>query len=163
MRQLLLLCFILFLIPLSAQRVLLLERANQSKSERLMEGDEITFRLRGDKFWQSGNIAELRPDIQAMVINDRFIMLEEIESLRFPGSRFGSGIGLSLITFGAGWSAFALVGYATDGDETTAYSATDMSVTLTTVGTGLLLRQIFSRKKFKVNDRRRLRIVDLTF
>lgn len=147
----------------SAQRVLLLERSGQSKPQKLMAGDGLTFRMKGDKFWQEGIISELRPDIQAMVINDRFIMIDEVEALRFSGSGLLNYAGLSLITFGAGWSFFALVGYATDGDPSSSYSGFDATVTGTTVATGFLLRKLFARKKFKLNDRRRLRIVDLSF
>jgi len=148
---------------LSAQRVLLLERTGQTKSDRLSEGDELTFRMRGDKFWQQGLISELRPDIQAMVINDRYIMLEEVDALKFSGSRFANGVGLSLITFGVGWSAFAVVGYNTDGNPETNYGQFDLAVTLTAVGTGFLLRRLFASRKFRLNKRRRLRVVDLTF
>lgn len=148
---------------LAAQRVLLLEKSGQSKAERLLEGESLTYRIRGDKFWQQGVIDELRPDIQAVVMSDRFIMLDEVEALRFGGSAFGNGVGYSLMTFGVGWSAFALVGYATDGDPETAYSRDDLAVTLVGLGTGFLLRKIFARRRFKINNRKRLRIVDLTF
>ncbi|MEM6772780.1 MAG: hypothetical protein AAF597_19535, partial [Bacteroidota bacterium] len=60
---------------LRAQRVLLFEKLTSSSSERLYEGEMIKFRMDGDKFWQDGLIREMRPDIQALVINDRFIML----------------------------------------------------------------------------------------
>lgn len=160
---LLTLSIILGVSGISAQRVLLLEKSGQDTAQKLVPGDGLTFQMKGDNFWQTGLISELRPDIQAMVINDRFIMIDEIEALQFSGSGFLNYAGLSLITFGAGWSVFALVGYATDGDPSTSYSGFDLTVTATTVGTGFLLRKIFARRKFKLNERRRLRIVDLDF
>ena len=148
---------------LAAQRVLLLEKAKKNTAEKIMEGTELTYKMNGDNFWQTGYIDELRPDIQAMVINDRFVMLDEIEALKFGGGRFGSAMGFSLITFGTAWSGFALIGYATDGNPDTFYSGRDLGVTLVSVGAGFLLRKLFQNSKYKVSERKRLRIVDLTF
>ena len=162
----LLLLTLLFTIAtthLSAQRVLLLEKYGQSKSQRLVEGDGLTFRMKGDNFWQSGVITELRPDIQAIVMNERFVMIDEIEALRLSGSGFANYAGLTLMTFGAGWSFFGLVGYPLDGNPETNYGTFDLTITATAVASGFLLRQLFARKKMKLNKRNRLRIVDLTF
>ncbi|MEL6141429.1 MAG: hypothetical protein AAFU67_07405 [Bacteroidota bacterium] len=142
---------------------MLFEEANKSKADRMLEGESITFRMQGDNFWQSGLITELRPDIQAMIINERYIMLEEIETVRFSGSRLANGVGYSLMTFGLGWSAFALIGYNTDGDPETQYSNSDLGVTLVAFGTGFLLRKLFANRKYKLSKRKRLRVVDLTF
>lgn len=128
-----------------------------------MEGDGLTFRMKGDNFWQSGQITELRPDIQAIVMNERFILINEIEALRLNGSGFLNYAGLALMTFGVSWSAFALVGYATDGDPSTSYGAYDVTISATTIVSGFLLRKLFARKKMKLNERNRLRIVDLNF
>jgi len=155
--------FILLATTSAAQRVLLFEVANKSKADRMLEGENITFRMQGDNFWQNGLITELRPDIQAMIINDRYIMLEELETIRFPGSQFANGVGYSLMTFGLGWSAFALIGYNTDGDPETRYSNSDLGVTLVGLGAGFLLRKLFASRKYKLSNRKRLRVVDLTF
>lgn len=160
---LLLLTFVIGAGALLSQRVLLLEKSGQNTSQKLFEGDGLTFRMKGDKFYQEGMISELRPDIQAMVINDRFIMIEEIESLRFNGSGVLNYAGLSLMTFGAGWSLFAAVGYAVDGDPSTSYSGFDLTVSATSLATGFLLRKLFAKRKFKLNGRKRLRVVDLSF
>lgn len=148
---------------LSAQRVLLLEKKGRDQAQRLMEGDELTFRMKGDNFWQSGRITELRPDIQAIVMNERYILLDEIEALRFTRSNLAGVIGPTLMTFGVGWSTWALIGYATDGNPDTAYSSFDATVSATAVATGFLMWKLFRRRKIKLNDRNRLRILDLTF
>lgn len=148
---------------LRSQKVLLLEKYGQDKAQRLSRGDALTFRMEGDNFWQSGVITELRPDIQAIVMNERFVLIEEIEVLRLSGSGLLNYMGLSFMTFGVGWSAFALVGYATDGNPETAYSGFDATVSATAIASGFLLRKLFARKKLKMNERNRLRIVDLSF
>ena len=163
LQVLLLLAALLPVDGLFAQRVLLLERANQSRSDRRYEQQSITFRMRGDKFYQSGRIDELRPDIQAMVINDRFIVLDEIESLRMPGSGLLNYTGLSLMVFGGSWSVFALAGYTLDGNPETNYGTLDLTVTITGLTTGFLLRKLFGRRKFTLGKRKRLRVVDLSF
>ncbi len=156
-------CLLAALPTLDAQRVLLLENMRSSRADRYYEGQTIVFRVRGDNFWQNGVITELRPDIQSIVINDRFVMLDEVEAVQLPGAGFATGVGYSLMTFGLGWSAFALVGYATDGQADTRYSGTDLGVTLVSVGSGFLLKSIFAKRQYKLSERKRLRIIDLSF
>ncbi|MEM6772845.1 MAG: hypothetical protein AAF597_19865, partial [Bacteroidota bacterium] len=103
MRLFYLLLFTLLCTCARAQKVLLFEKLTSSKSERLYEGDLLKFKMKGDKFWQSGRMLELRPDIQALVINDRFIMVDEIASVH-QGRGIGTAIGGSLMTFGVAWS-----------------------------------------------------------
>lgn len=145
-----------------AQKVLLFEKLTDSKSDRLYEGEALRFKMRGDNFWQEGYIREMRPDIQALVINDRFILLDEIAVVD-RGSTLAAVAGYGLLTFGVGWSAFALVGYATDRDPETSYSGFDATVSGVAIGSGLLLTQLLGRKRFRPGKYKRLRIVDTSF
>lgn len=145
-----------------AQRVLLFEKLTSSSSERLYEGEILKFKMKGDKFWQQGPIREMRPDIQALVINDRFIMLDEIDTVN-QGSTIAGVAGYSLMTFGVGWSFWAVAGNYTDGDPTTNYERRDLMTSLTSIGTGLILSQIFGKKRFKTGKYKRLRVVDTSF
>lgn len=147
---------------LSAQRVLLFEKLTSSQSDRMYEGERLKFRLKGDKFYQEGPIREMRPDIQALVINDRFVMLDEIELIN-RGKTFGAAAGYGLITFGAGWSFWSLAGNYTDGNPLTKYESRDLLITLTSVGTGFLINKIFGQRKFRPGKYRRLRVVDTSF
>ena len=162
MRLLLFLFAVNCTLSVQAQRVMLFEKLTSSQSERVYEGELLRFRMEGDKFWQEGFIREMRPDIQALVINDRFILLDEIDAVH-RGSTLASGIGYSLVTFGAGWSVFAALGYATDKDPTTSYSVDDAMVTVTSVGVGYLLIKLLGQRKFRTGKYKRLRIVDLDF
>jgi hypothetical protein len=67
------------------------------------------------------------------------------------------------MAFGLGWSAFGLVGYATDGDPTTQYSQRDLMTTLTSVSTGFLLNKLLGQRKYKTGKFKRLRIIDTSF
>lgn len=141
---------------------MLFEKLTNSKSERVYEGERLKFRMAGDKFWQEGSIMEMRPDIQALVINDRFILLDEIETIH-RGNTAAAAAGYSLMAFGLGWSAFGLVGYNTDGDPNTQYSRRDLMTTLTTVSSGFLLNKLLGRKLYKTGKYKRLRIIDTSF
>lgn len=162
MRLFTLLLFTLLGTCVSAQKVLLFEKLTSSKSERLYEGDLLKFRMKGDKFWQSGRMMELRPDIQALVINDRFIMVDEIDSVH-QGRGLGAAVGGSLMTFGVAWSGIGLVGYATDKDPTTNLESRDLLITATSLASGFLIYKLFGQKKFKTGKYKRLRVVDTSF
>lgn len=162
MRLTLLLLIVLCGTCVRAQRVLLFEQLTKSKSERVYEGEPLRFRLKGDDFWQEGYIREMRPDIQALIINDRYILLDEIDAV-FRGNTIATQLGYGLMTFGAGWSFFAVLGYATDKIDETNYSASDAMVTVASVGTGFLLVKLLGRRKFRTGKYKRLRIVDLNF
>ncbi len=162
MRLNLLLFTVLLCTCVRAQRVLLFEKLTSSKSERVYEGEALRFRMKGDDFWQEGYIREMRPDIQALVINDRFILLDEIDAV-FLGHTIASKLGYGLMTFGAGWSLFAALGYATDKIDETHYSIDDAVVTVASVGVGYLLVKVLGRRKFRPGKYKRLRVVDLNF
>ncbi|MFK8164165.1 MAG: hypothetical protein AB8H12_17095 [Lewinella sp.] len=164
MKGWLILPFLLFIFSplLPAQRVMLFEKLTSSQSDRVYEGERLKFRMKGDKFYQEGPIREMRPDIQALVINDRYIMLDEIDIIH-RGKTFGAAAGYSLAAFGAGWSFWSLVGNATDGDPLTKYENRDLMVSLTSIGTGLLINKLFGQKRYRTGKYKRLRIVDTSF
>lgn len=147
---------------LPAQRVMLFEKLTASKSDRVYEGEWLKFRMKGDKFYQEGPIREMRPDIQALVINDRYVMLDQIDVIH-RGKTFGAAAGYGLATFGVGWSFWSLVGNATDGDPLTKYENRDLMISLTSIGTGLLINQLFGQKKYKTGKYKRLRVIDTSF
>ena len=163
MRLILPLLLVAFLCTcVRAQKVLLFEKLTASQSERLYEGEMLKFRMKGDKFWQEGPIREMRPDIQALVMNDRFIMLNEIESVH-QGATAGKVVGLSLMAFGTSWSFWSLAGNYTDGDPMTRYESRDLMISLTSIGTGFLIQQLLGKKRFKPGKYKRLRVVDTSF
>jgi len=162
MRLTLLLLLVVFCTCLSAQKVLLFEKLTASKSERIYEGDYLRFKMKGDKFWQEGYIREMRPDIQALVINDRFIVLDEI-ALVDRGTTIAARIGIGMVTFGVAWSGFALVGYSLDGDSTTSYSTGDALVSATSIAAGFAVFKLLGQRRFRPGKYKRLRVVDLSF
>jgi hypothetical protein len=149
-------------LGIHAQRIMLFEKLTASKSDRVYEGKRLKFKMKGDKFWQEGPIREMRPDIQALIINDRFVMLDEIQIIH-RGNTAGAAVGVGLMTFGVGWSFWAGVGYNTDGDPTTQYGRQDLMTSLTTIGSGFLIYKLFGQRKYKTGKYKRLRVIDTSF
>jgi hypothetical protein len=155
---------ILVVGSVSAQRVLLVEKANSPKTMKLYEGTYIQYRLVDDKDWYKGQIVELREDVQMIAFDDRLVPLADVATLR-QGRAWVRGIGTMLTTFGVAWSLFAAVGTATDGNPDTSYAWSDAVVTGAFAGTGLVLPLLLGDKRMHVGEgkKRRLRIIDIRF
>lgn len=160
-----LLFFICFLSTMAfSQRVMLIEKKNKARTQKLYEGDYIQYRLADDEQWYAGEIFELRDDIQAITFDDRLVNINNITSLRQRRS-WPRALGYTLLSFGAAWSGFALIGTATDGDPSTNYRWSDAGVSAVSMGTGALLPLLFGNKTMKIGDgqRTQLRIIDISF
>jgi hypothetical protein len=149
---------------LHAQRVILVEKRNTARTQKIFTGDYIQYRLVDDEQWYQGFIEELRPDQQLIGFEDRYVAIDQIRQLR-RGRPGAQNLGIMLGAFGLAWSGFAAIGTATDGDPDTSYRWSDAAVTGVAGGLGLLLPALFGTKKTKVgpDQRRRLRIVDISF
>jgi hypothetical protein len=161
------LCFTLFSCLnwcLSAQRVILVEKRNSPRTQKIFAGDYIQYRLIDDEQWYTGQIEELRPDQQLIGFEDRYVAISGIRQMR-RGRPGAQRLGIMLGTFGVAWSGFAAIGTATDGDPDTRYQWSDAAVTGIAGGLGLLLPALFGNQKTRVgpDQRRRLRIVDISF
>jgi hypothetical protein len=165
MRLLLLFSLLCLLAPsLQGQRILLIEKRNSAQTRKLFIGDYIQYQLAGEEAWQEGEIRDLRYDLQLIVLDDRYVDISKVGMLRWqPG--WAQPIGISLLTFGVSWSGFAFIGTLTDGDPNTRYRWSDLGVTLTSAGLGLLIPTLFGNRRLRLGDRgrHRLRIVDITF
>ena len=163
MRLLLLFSLLFFMLPaLSGQRILLLEKRNSPQTRKLFIGDYIQYQLAGEEDWYEGEIRDLRYDLQLIVLDDRYVPIDKIDMLRWRQG-WAQPLGISLITFGVSWSGFAFIGTLTDGNPDTHYRWSDLGVTLTSAGLGFLLPTLFGNRRMRLGDRRRLRIVDITF
>lgn len=157
-------CLLAFSISqVDAQHILLIERAGSPRTQKIYAGQSITYRLHDDKDWYRNTIESFRPDQQLIVLEDRFLRVNQVAALRF-GKSWPRPIGIMLTTFGISWSTFALIGTATDGNPTTSYRWSDAAVTGVSAGLGLLLPSLFGNRVLRFGgERRRLRIVDVNF
>jgi hypothetical protein len=146
----------------SAQKVLQIERYGRVKTKKMYIGQEITYQLKNDDGWYRGVIEDLDVEKNWIVMRDRYVPLDSIAAFRRP-QNWSRAARTSLYTFGAGWSANALVGTLTDGNPATNYLWSDAVVTGTSWLTGWILPKIFKNKITKFGKKRRLRMLDLTF
>lgn len=156
-----------FLLPIFAtttygQKVLQIEKYGRAKTQKIFIGEEITYKLKDEKTWNTGYIEDLIVDEKVIVLRDRYLKLDEIAAFRYyrPWTK---AAGITFFTFGAAWSLFAAVGTLTDGDPTTSYRWSDAMVTGTSWILAFIIPRFFKYKVIKFGVRKRLRLLDLRF
>ena len=159
----LLLVFIIFFnnSNIAAQKFLQIEKAGSFKVEKFYIGNEITFQTKENKReWQTAVIKDLILDEDILVFSKGMVKMKDIYKIKtFHGQTRAKKIAYSLYSFGAGWILFSLVDAVFGGILT--WSVAIVSGTAFT--TGWLIRKLFSTRTYKMGNRRRLRILDLTF
>ncbi|NBC07857.1 MAG: hypothetical protein GVY26_11755 [Bacteroidetes bacterium] len=148
--------------PLAAQKVMQIERYGSPQTKKILIGDFIEYKIEGEDFFRTGYIEDFKVEDNLIQMGDFYLNIEEIAALRFT-RRWAKAGGAGLMIFGASWSGFALLGYATDGDPNTSYRTLDAIVSLTSVGLGYGISRLFRYKVVRFNDRRWLRLLDLSF
>ena len=144
-----------------AQLYLQMERYGKAEVTKFSPGAELTFRLKGEKEWQTAVLDRILPEENKILLGIHYIDPSRIDALRsFHPQRWSKPIGNNLAIFGASWTGFSLGAWIVDKNDP--YSAGDAIVTATAVGTGFLLKALFHHRTYKMGERRRLRIVDLT-
>lgn len=146
---------------ITAQKFLQIEKAGSFKVERFYIGDEITFQIQDEKkLWRSEVIKDLILDEDILVFNKGMIKMKDIYKIRtFDGEAGAKKVAYSLYSFGAGWVLFSLVDVVFGGTLTWGVAI----VSGTAFATGWLVRKIFSTRTYKMGNKRRLRILDITF
>ncbi len=146
----------------SAQKVLQIEKYGRAKTEKFYIGDPVTYQVQGEDIWHTRYIEDLLIDRDLIMFDDRYVALDDIRAFRYDVG-IAKAASISLYTFGAAWSGFALVGTLTDGDPDTNYRASDAVVTGVSIGLGFLLGELLSKRTVKFGGRKRLRMLDLSF
>ncbi|HEB62321.1 MAG TPA: hypothetical protein ENI82_04130 [Bacteroidetes bacterium] len=146
---------------ITAQKFLQIEKVGSFKVEKFYIGDEITFQSMDEKnLWRTEVIKDLILDEDILVFNKGMLKMKDIYKIRtFHGASGAKKIAYSLYSFGAGWVLFSLVDAVFGGTLTWGVAI----VSGTAFATGWLIKKIFSTRTYKIGNRRRLRILDLTF
>ncbi|HQU60705.1 MAG: hypothetical protein KDD02_02170 [Phaeodactylibacter sp.] len=152
--------FLLLAWPLSAQKVLQLEKYGSARTTKIFIGDPITYKLRGSETFNSGYIENIRLEDSLLVLADRYIHVYDITTLRYERA-WPRVAGKSLFWFGSAWSGFAAVGFTFDGDPDTNYRWADAIVTLSSWGLSFAIPKLFGHKDIRIGKRRRLRLLDM--
>lgn len=157
-------CILFFGIAIcDAQKMLLIEKAGNPKSERIQMYDEITFTLKGDdKLWYKRQILDMDPNAQLLLLGDTWTALDDIGRLRLKRQRtWANLVGGAL----QGGGASMILGdlYYTLVRKQPEYTDGGMEYGLLNIGVGTGVRALFAPIKYKLGGRKNLRVVDLTF
>lgn len=159
------LCFLItvcFFLPAQAQVFLQLEKAGTLKTIRYNEGDILTFRLKNDdKGWYERPIISLDVAKNRIIFSDVVMPVDSIDAIRLEKKAAVAQIlGTALQVGGINLILF------------TSYDAIfrDRDLDWTAMGSGVLnivagsaLKKIFRHAVFRINDRKRIRLLDLNF
>lgn len=149
--------------PLWGQQFLQIEKSGSLRTQKIPVGEVLTYRLEGDETWYTGEIVRLLAEDSIVLFHNRFVKIQQINAFRYS-RRAPAALSQSLFWFGMGWSAFAVVGTATDDVGKFGvpdYRWSDAAVTASTVGASWLLPRLFKYRFERFGPRKRLRIIDL--
>ena len=151
---------VLYLSPtiLSAQKFIQLEKSNKARTIKFYTGEEITYRLKSDTEWFTATITDVQMDSQRVALDLKYLPVSDIVAIRLQYPGILRSLGPSFMIFGASWAGFSLIGAAFYDYKLTAGTAI---VPGTGLAAGFILHQIFKSKKIKLNERRRLRAVEV--
>jgi hypothetical protein len=155
----------LFLFCLSAkssiaQKYLQIEKKNSLKLRRFSEGDWISYKMKGqDEPWKIEQIGRIVPESNLLLMPNGMVKISDIDKIRLE-RYWTKAFQASTYTFGAGWLFWNGVGIIVKEEKMT---KSDWVVVGTALGSGFLVRKLFKYKKFNMNRKYRLRLVDLNF
>lgn len=152
----------LFLIPFfsSGQKAILLEREGSLKTRKFFVGETLVYKMKQDrKNWLEEVILDIDLETGYILFENRTVSLEEIFAIQIrDGGGFARGLAHVITTFSYSWGFWSLVSLAF-GDSLSPFA---IGVGLGSFLLGKLLRVTFF-KTHRLNKRKRLRMIDLTF
>lgn len=160
--------FCLLIAPcfLSAQTIMQMEKYGVAKTKKFYTGYQLSYKLQGENDWYEGTLDQIILDRNIVVFDNRYVKLEGIEAIRTYQNRGWSRVAaINLYTFGLAWTVFSIGSSfvkTTPPDLPDPYTWGDAAVTGTSVGVGYLIQQIFKHNTYKMNKKRKLRILDMT-
>jgi len=158
MRLLGLVLFLGFSNFLFGQKFLQIEKYGSLKVKKFYIGDDLNYRLKGDKTWYTGTIQDLLVDDNIILFGNRYVKMEDIRTIR-KRLRWSRNVGNQLYLFAGSWLFFsgsaALVGWWELRWDTAIVAGSALV-------TGFILKNAFKYKKYKIGKRRRLRMLDIT-
>ncbi len=143
---------------LPAQKFLQLEKANRARTTKFYVGQDLQYRLKGKDEWITATITNVQMDSQRVVLDLNPVRVADIAAIRVQYPGILRTLGPMLMTFGASWAGFSLVGAVFDDYKLTAGTAI---VSGTGLASGFILHQIFKRKTVRMGERKRLRAVEI--
>lgn len=159
----LLLCLNIIMLPLYGQKFLIIEKAGRARTEKIALFDEITFQLKDDdKGWYKRQIFDLDADAQLLLLGDTWIPVTDLSRIYLKRKRvLPSVVGGALM--GGGASMFLGDAYYTVVRNQPRYTEGGMEMGLLNIALGTAIRSLLSPIKYKLGNRTRLRVIDITY
>lgn len=153
--------FFLFLSPsLISQKVLQIERYGKAKTEKIYIGQTIFIQTKQHPdYWLESVIEDMLPDAQAIVLHDRIIQIKDITAMKFRKVSKAKSIGRSL-QYSAVIPAVYEVIFGSINPPIDWRGVAIFSGGAFTLGS---LARLLPPKKIKFGNKKRLRVLDLTF
>ena len=150
-----------------AQVYFQIERANSLDVKRYSINDMLTYRTNqfGEN-WITDPIGDILPEANSLLFYDRITHLDEITHIRYNRT-FVQGLGTNTMRFGIAWLSFGVVIEGLrrmDAIETQYEFGADTAIIGgTAILTGYLSKKIWGTVVRKINNKNRLRIIDVRF
>lgn len=151
-----------FMLQVTGQKYILIERSGNPRTTRISMYEEITFKLKDDKAgWYTRQILDMDPQGQMVLLGDAWVPIQDISKIRLGKKRvFATIIGGALQVGGITMFIGDLWYTATNQPE---YSEDGMLFGVINFVAGTLIRALLGPIIYKMGKHRRLRVVDLTF
>lgn len=141
-----------------AQKMLIIEQANVAKTTRLFPGDRLIFRLEGEEdYWYDRTITEILPETNSLLLDNYLVKVEDIAAIKIHKKTIWRIVGGSLFSFGVSLG-FATGIAALYGDDYNYPLLAGASVSSFLAG-----RYLLKRKKVRLGEKYRLRIIEVKF
>lgn len=151
-----------FALPACAQSFLLLERSGVVRSERFPIGEPIRFQLVDDEAgWYIRHIEDLQPRGQLVRLGDTWYGTQDIRAVWLLRKRVWPNIVGGALQGGGATMILGDLWYTLRGNPEFTQGGIEFGVVNIAVGAGL--RALLSPIRHKMGERKRLRVVDLTF
>jgi hypothetical protein len=145
-----------------AQKTLLIERRGTPVTQRIEIYDDLTFQLRNDDAgWYTRTILDLDPNAQLIFMGDTWVSIDDIVKIKLSRQRAIANILGGALQVGGISMFLGDVWYTVAGNPEFSQGGMEFGVLNFVVGTAI--RKVFAPIRYRIGNKRRLRVVDLTF
>ena len=150
--------FLLTSSGVSGQKFLQLDKFGKKKSMKIFIGEELNFRLSGEEFFYSLIIRDLIPETNKIIFDNGEVNVEDVAEIRhFRNKGAVKAWNLLFLNFGIGWALFSAIDALAGGT----FHLSAVIISGAAIAVGFLIKAIFTKRKFKISDKRGLRIIDM--
>jgi hypothetical protein len=154
--------FILTYTITNGQVFLQLNRYANPEAKRFYESEKFTFK--STEFpddWFTKKIDRFMISDSLILFDEGSVPVQEITDIKIF-KPVAKTVGNKLIQFGMLWIAYGAIIYAYDSD-TNPFGWREAGIGLGSIGTGWLTKKLFYTKSYNINQKNRLKIMDLSF